>query len=47
MVRISYVLVVIIEELYDQRDVTVFMDCELPGNPSPEEFTRIWPLQKV
>jgi hypothetical protein len=23
------------------------MDCELPGNPSPEKYTSIGPLQKV
>jgi hypothetical protein len=33
--------------LHDQRDLTVMMDCEFPGDPLPEEFTRIGPLQKV
>lgn len=37
----------IVEQLWDQRDITVMMDCELPGSPSPEEFTRIGPLQGV
>ena len=35
------------DEFYDNRDLTVMMDCEFPGNPSPEEFTRLGPLQKV
>jgi N-acetyltransferase B complex (NatB) non catalytic subunit len=43
----SDVLDAVPSELYDQRDLTVMMDCELPGNPLPEEFTRIGPLQKV
>jgi len=36
-----------VDDLYDQRDLTVMMDCELPGNPLPEEFTRLGPLQKA
>jgi len=35
------------QELWDQRDLTVMTDCELPGDPSPEEFTRIGPLERV
>jgi len=35
------------EELWDQRDLTVMTDCELPGLPSPEEFTRFGPLERV
>jgi N-terminal acetyltransferase B complex non-catalytic subunit len=35
------------EELWDQRDLTVMTDCELPGHPSLEEFTRIGPLERV
>jgi len=36
-----------LDELYDQRDLAVMMDCELPGNQSPDEFTSLGPLQKV
>lgn len=43
----SWFAVTKLGELYDQRDLTVMMDCELPGNPSPEEFMRLGPLQKV
>ena len=41
-----FVMQLTIDELSDQRDVDVMMNCELPENPTPEEFTRIGPLQK-
>lgn len=37
----------IVDQLWDQRDLTVMTNCELPGNPSPEDFTRPGPLQRV
>ena len=36
----------LLDTLCDQRDLTVMMDCEFPGNPIPEEFTRFGPLPK-
>ena len=37
----------IVDELFDQRDLTVMTNCELPVNSSPEVFTRVGPFQKV
>jgi hypothetical protein len=33
--------------LYDQRDLTVMMYCEMRGRPTPEDFTGLGPFQGV
>ena len=43
----AFRLQLIADEMWDQRDLTVMMDCERPGNPSPEDFSRVGPLQRV